>query len=333
MTDLHVLHTPPADLYATPADRLAERLPGPTLLYLQGAQDPPLFLSVLLHGNETSGWDALRSVLASARPLPRSVMLFVGNVEAAARCVRSLPGQVDFNRIWRGKHADTTLVSALLSQLAAQPLFAALDIHNNTGRNPHYSVITQITPQTLGLAYLFSDKAVLVEEPDSVLTRAVQAYCPATTVEVGPVNDPQSVTRTIDLLERYLRLETVPQERPDNLTLLRSLARVHVVDNVEFDFADAADAARLSKDDLVLTAGMEAVNFHPVLAGTEFGFTRKPLHRALKVLDPEHRDVTAEFLREEHGDISLTRQVIPAMYTTDRDVIRQDCLCYFMETI
>lgn len=333
MSELHVLTEPPAGLFNTPAERLLDKLPGPTLLSLPGRKQPALFISVLLHGNETSGWEALCKLLSETAELPRSLLLFIGNVAAAAQGMRSLPGQMDFNRIWKGRNDHTPLVDALLDRLAAQPLLTALDLHNNTGRNPHYSVVTEITPQTTGLAYLFSDKAVLVEEPDSVMTRATQQFCPSITVEVGPVNDPQSSQRTYELLKRYFALDEVPEEDPQTLNLHRSLGRVHVVDEVAFDFADEMDLARLSEDDLVLTAGMEAVNFHPIPAGTEFGFTRKPLHQTLRVLDPQHRDVTALFFEELHGDISLTRDVIPAMYTTDHAVIRQDCLCYLMERI
>ena len=325
--------SPPEGLFQTPARHLHDKLNGPTLLYLPGEIGPPLFVSVLLHGNETSGWDALCEVLGDSPTLARSIMLFIGNVEAAELGVRSLPGQDDFNRIWRGENVHSPMVNELLQKIAEQPIFAALDIHNNTGRNPHYSVITEINAKAMGLAYLFSDKAVLVEEPDSVLTRALQGLCPATTVEVGPVNDDQSVVRTVDLLRRYLELEEVPEEVPDNLTLHRAVARVHVLHDIEFDFADEMDAARLTTDDLVLTAGIEAVNFHPVPQGTEFGFTRLPLSHTLRVLDPLHRDVTAQFFEEEHGVVSLARPVIPAMFTTDHAVIRQDCLCYFMEEL
>lgn len=336
MKTLNVYEHAPEGLFDTPAEKLQELLGGPALIYLPGGVEPPLFISVLLHGNETSGWQALCEVMKTgleALHQPRSVILFVGNVLAAAQGLRSLPDQMDFNRIWRGENEYSALVREVMEHLSRRTLFAALDIHNNTGRNPHYSVLTEVTPQTCGLAFLFSDKAVLVEEPDTVLTRAVAHLCPATTVEVGPVNDPQSAVRTAELLRRYLELQAVLEESPECLTLHRALARVHVVEGATFDFADEADANHLSEDDLVLTAGMEAVNFHPLIAGTEFGFTRKPLHQTLVVLDPQHRDVTAQFLEETHGDISIRRPVIPAMYTTDHAVIRSDCLCYFMEEI
>ena len=335
-SELIILDEPPAGLFTIPAQELQSHLGGPALVSIQGEMDPPLFLSVLLHGNETSGWEALCEVMQALGPHQRpgrSILLFIGNVAAAAKGVRTLPGQTDFNRIWYGENESSQLVATVLQQLRAQPLFAALDIHNNTGRNPHYSVLTQVDEYTCGLAYLFSDKAVLVEEPDSVLTRAVAPLCPAVTVEVGPVGDALSVARTTTLLRRYLDLETVPMESPETLVLHRAIARVHVREGVQFDFADEASAEQLDRDDLVLTAGMEAVNFHPVLAGTQFGFARRPLSQCLQVLDPQHRDVTAQFFDEIHGDISLRRPVIPAMYTLDHTVVLQDCLCYFMEHI
>lgn len=330
---LSVLEAIPEGLFATPAEQLIHKLEAPTLLHIPGLRSPPLFISVLLHGNETSGWQALCRLLHNAGPPDRSIILFIGNIEAASQGLRSLPGQMDFNRIWQGQHPYTPLASSLLAALQAQPLFAALDLHNNTGRNPHYSVLTEITPQTTALAFLFSNKAVLVEEPDTVLTRAVQHLCPATTVELGPINDPRSTERCYELLRTYVALDAIPNERPGDLIMHRALARVHVIADVEFDFADDLSDSRATIDDLVLTAGMEAVNFHPITAGTEFGFTRKPLQSVLRVLDPQHQDVTTQYLEEIHGDISLVRSVIPAMYTTDREVIRQDCLCYLMEEI
>ena len=76
-------------------------LPGPTLIHLPGRRTEPLFVSVLLHGNEDTGLKAVQSVLAAHkhRELPRAVSLFVGNVQAAAAGQRPLPTQPDYNRV------------------------------------------------------------------------------------------------------------------------------------------------------------------------------------------------------------------------------------------
>ncbi len=336
MLEFSVLLEPPPGLFETPAARLVEKLSGPSVVVVKGDVEPALFISVLLHGNETSGWDAMCQFMNSQRAQQaprRTLILFIGNIEAAAEGVRSLPGQVDYNRIWRGSPntEEGRVAEELLAWLAGIPLFAALDVHNNTGRNPHYSVLTSITPHTLGLANLFSDKAVYVEEPDTVLSRALERFCPSTAVEVGPVRDVQSDARALALIESYAELRLLPTLQADEINLYRAVARVHVQEGVLFDFVDEVDEAQQLVDDLVLTGGLEAVNFHALPAGTPVGMTHMPLGRVLSVLDPQHRDVTQRFLSEENGLITFSRSVTPAMFTIDHDVIRQDCLCYLME--
>ena len=57
---LRIFDQPPAELWACSADELADKLGGPSLIRLPGRVPQPLFVSTLLHGNETTGWDAVR---------------------------------------------------------------------------------------------------------------------------------------------------------------------------------------------------------------------------------------------------------------------------------
>jgi hypothetical protein len=319
----------PAGLLDREARELHEFLGGPTLLRLSGARGPALFVSVLLHGNETSGWDGLRSWLRDHPELPRDLTVFIGNTVAAREGLRALPEQPDFNRIWRDADGvGAAVAAAVTGAIADEPFFAAVDLHNNTGHNPYYSVVTDLEPHNLGLAYLFSDKAVYVEEPDTVLTRVFAGRCPAVALEVGPVGDARCTERVVDYLERCVSLEAVPSASPESFSLFRSRVRVHVREGVEFSFeGDPAggDGA------LVLTGGVEAVNFHQLSRGTIFGTSPAPVELVLQVLDNEHQDVTGAYFEKDGETIVLKDSVVPAMYTTDPYVIRQDCLCYFME--
>ncbi len=327
---LAVLQDWPAGLEHVPAEALLGRLGRPTLLHLSGEANPPVFLSVLLHGNETSGWDGLRRLIADTLgrgiPLPRSLIVFVGNVRAAAAGVRTLPDQQDFNRIWRGAAgAGRDLADAVSVELDARPLFAAVDLHNNTGQNPHYAVLTQLAPDNYGLAYLFDDQAVYIREPDTVMTRVFDGRCPAVTLELGPVGDPRCADRAYDFLSRLMGLPRIPAPDMTRLRVYRTEARVHVPDDVAFSFAgDGLDTP------LVLTGGLEAVNFHELAAGTEFAATALPAGRALDVRDTTHAPVTERYFESRGGRLTLRQAVIPAMYTVDPAVVRQDCLCYFM---
>jgi len=79
----------PAGLLDCDATELHDHLGGPTLIHLAGETEPALFVSVLLHGNETSGWDGVRRYLLETRDLPRDITLFIGNTEAARAGMRA----------------------------------------------------------------------------------------------------------------------------------------------------------------------------------------------------------------------------------------------------
>ncbi len=65
---LHHIEGFPADLLDLPSGSLWHRLAGPTLFHVAGRHEPPLFVSVLLHGNEDTGWQAVQQVLKRHRP-------------------------------------------------------------------------------------------------------------------------------------------------------------------------------------------------------------------------------------------------------------------------
>ena len=65
--------------------------------------------------------------------------------------------------------------------------YANIDIHNNTGNNPHYACITSLNDRYLHLARLFSRTIVHFKKPVGVQAAALAAICPAVTIECGPL--------------------------------------------------------------------------------------------------------------------------------------------------
>ena len=106
----------PDMLLDVPATELWRHLRGPSLFRIPGRQAPPLFVSVLLHGNEDTGWRAVQAVLRQHRDatLHRPLLLFVGNIEAARARVRTLPHQDDYNRAWPGTLRPDTFTARML---------------------------------------------------------------------------------------------------------------------------------------------------------------------------------------------------------------------------
>ena len=150
----------PAGLLDKVAGELHELLNGPTLIHLPGERPEPLFVSVLLHGNEDTGWEALKTVLRKYQNqhLPRALSFFIGNVAAARYGQRHLPLQADYNRIWKGEGdgPEDVMVRQVLERMQELGVFACIDIHNNTGRNPHYACVNQLEHGFFHLARLFS---------------------------------------------------------------------------------------------------------------------------------------------------------------------------------
>ena len=163
---LTVLDHLPENILDKEAHELIEVLSGPTLIHLTGKLSRPLFVSVLLHGNETTGFYAVQRLLKKyqQQDLPRSLSIFIGNVEAAAVNQRRLDRQADFNRIWPGTEEDYLAEAHMMKQvveiMAEKNVFASIDIHNNTGLNPHYGCINLLDKKYLSLAGMFSNTGV-----------------------------------------------------------------------------------------------------------------------------------------------------------------------------
>jgi hypothetical protein len=333
---LNELHALPEGILDRDTRGLYVLLGGPTLIHLPGDRQPALFLSVLLHGNETVGWEALRALLRQrwARfgelRLPRALTVFIGNVAAAAVGVRHLPDQPDYNRVWPGSELAPTpehdLMRQVTERLRARGLFASLDIHNNTGLNPHYVGVNRLDHQTLHLARLFSRTLMYFRRPKGIQAMAMGEFCPAVTLECGKVGDLHGRDHASDTIDACLHLSALPQHPvpPHDIDLFHTVARVEVPEELSFAFPPATG-------DILFSPDLERFNFRELPRGTAFGRVNKNSGVYLDVRDEQGTDVYRRFFQVEDGELRLSTPVMPSMLTLNTDVIRQDCLCYLME--
>lgn len=327
---LHIYDQIPNGLLERDATRLHEILPGPSLIHLPGQKSDTLFISVLLHGNETTGWEATRKLLMKydKQPLPRSICLFIGNVAAARHGQRHLAEQPDYNRIWKGDgdSVEHQLARQVIEEVSKLELFAAVDIHNNSGKNPHYACVNRLDQSYLHLATLFGRTVVYFIKPDTVMSMAMTPLCPAVTVECGQPGMPQGTRHMLDYLDACLHLSEFPQHpvTPHDLDLFHTVATVKVPPELGVGFGN-------ERVDISLLPDIDRFNFNELPAGTAFGQVGRTGMQPFTVRDEQNRDVTARFFEINGHWIQTRTPVMPSMLTLDLEIIKQDCLCYLME--
>lgn len=334
MPTLKTFEALPAGLLEADATALEALLGGPSLIHLPGRRPEPLFLTVLLHGNETTGFEALKAVLRrwQGRELPRALSLFIGNVAAARAGLRRLPGQPDYNRVWPGTETpglpEAMLMAGVVEHMKRRRPFASIDIHNNTGINPHYACLVRLEPSFLHLARLFSRIAVKFERPLGVQATAVAGLCPAVTVECGKIGIQSGVAHTAEFIEAALHLDHYPQHAvaARDLEVLQTVAIVKVPPEASFSFDGSAADFRFRGD-------LDHLNFREMQPGAAFGHLAAASAARLLVVPGGPMPLQGDYFAYADGEIRLVRPVVPAMLTTDPLAVRNDCLCYLMERI
>lgn len=329
---LNVLESPPEHLLDAEPAELRRLLGGPTLLHLPGRRPEPLFLSVLLHGNEDTGYFAVRELLRRyrARGLPRSLSVFFGNVAAAELGLRRLDGQPDYNRVWPGAGPGDTpehrMMAVILDDLERRHPFASLDIHNNTGVNPHYACVNRVDHRYLHLATLFSRTVVYFTRPRGVQSLALSRLCPAVTVECGQPGQVHGVEHAREYIDACLHLTEIPVHpvAPHDIDLFHTVAIVKVPDGMPFGFDEGVDGLRLAPD-------LDRLNFRELAADTRLGWVTRGGGLPLQAWDELGSDVAGRYFGVEDGELRTRRPVMPSMFTRDERIIRQDCLGYLME--
>ena len=338
MTSLTITDQLPDGLLDRTAGELTEVLDGPTLIHLPGRRPEPLFVSVLLHGNEHTGFEAMRRILRHYRSLglPRALSLFIGNVAAARAGVRTLPKQKDYNRCWPGSEnggsAEAAILRRVTEDMAARRPFASVDIHNNTGTNPHYACVNRLDHRFFHLALLFSRTVVYFERPLGVQSAAFAELCPAITLECGQSGAVGAASHARGTVDACLNLSHHPEHGvdPHDIDLIRTFAIVKVPGGATFSFDGSPAEFRFRSD-------IDRLNFSEIPAGLSIGrrapgtSTRLDVGGASDTGEaPWALDGCFDY---EGGEIRLARPVIPAMLTRDSDAVRLDCLCYLMQRI
>ena len=321
-------HFPSELLDAKPQD-LHELLGGPSLITLTGESSQTIFISCLLHGNEHSSFSILKELLRDYKDkkLPKTLMIFIGNTQAAVESLRHLPGQVDYNRIWEGGNLpENKLALEVMKEASERDLFVSLDIHNNTGKNPNYGCINYHEEDFLKLASHFSEATVFFSEPRSAHSVAFGKLCPSMTIEAGLSDSLDGIEETKKYIEYLLSVEDlVWNEKRHPLNIYQTLARIKLNNQMKIDFNFQKNIGL----DFSFLPNIDDFNFKPLEAGTTIAYGEKL--EMLIVEDNDGNNITSKFFEIVEGELKVKHHFMPAMLTKVEYIIKKDCLGYIME--
>lgn len=331
-------HIPSAFLSITHRE-IKDLFDTPTLIHLKGEKQPALFISILLHGNEFSGLQIMQEILKKYQTidgykLPRDIWLFVGNVDAAQMGVRLRDGQIDFNRAWPGTpeaDSDTAiLIQEVMDRITQEELFAAIDLHNNTGQNPPYGCISAVNEKNKYLSSYFNHIAMVFQSPKGVSTMAFDDICPAITLECSTPGNVPAIKRAFELIDDLMHMDHFP-EKPlpaHDLQLVKNSATIKINADVTFCFEDEG-YSNTQGYDLILVRNFDHHNFTMLEKNEIFAYSK--VAKPFLVISPTGNDITGEIIQNDKGKISLKNALMPAMISMDKKIVLQDCLCYLLE--
>lgn len=329
---LQILNQFPGSLKNREPREIRQVFQSPTIIEMVGRQKQPIFISLFLHGNETTSFYILQKLeeYIVSTDLPRSLIIFVGNVYAAEQNQRFLPGQQDYNRIWSpGNTIEHGLAERVKDYVRKRaPLFASVDIHNNTGTNPLYACINKMESSFIYLASLFSRNLVFFQEPSSVQSVAFAEFGPSVTLECGRPGNKVGVDKAFQYLLDLMHLGSLDMARALNdVSIYQTVGRVVLKPQFAGQFCFGGGEKLL-----IFPEDFEKLNFSKLSQGEVFAHYNG-VSPPFFVYDQEGQDVFDQFFRIVNNEIRLKQPVIPSMLTMDQEVILQDCLGYLMKSV
>ncbi len=307
----------------------------PTLVRVPGTgQHRPRAVATLLHGDESTGAEAIITILKRRHIYPFDLYVVFGNVQAALAGGgfehRFLDDQEDFNRIWELNEPTTRqrmAADGILKILREARLESLVDIHNNSGDNPFYAIVVDERPETLQLATRFTTTLLHWDLLAHTLMEAMADVVTALAVECGLPGRPESTAFAIDGLRRYLGGKPLAADDRVDVDLLRGLRKVTVRPEVRFSFGGQLD----DSVDFVVDSQADGSNFVEVEKGHVLGHVVPGAASPLTVTAPDGTDVTAEHVDVVDGNVILLTRATPVMMTRTIAAARKDCLFYLCD--
>jgi hypothetical protein len=144
-------------------------------------------------------------------------------------------------------------------------------------------------------------------------------------VESGLPGEPQGVDAVVRYVSDSLELPDPVHHVEFDIDLFHTVAVVKVA-------AACSCGATGEGADVELDPVIERYNFREIPPGTRLAKVRGAGADCIEV-QPFKRSASNSWLNIQDGELTVARTVMPAMLTSDPEIVKWDCLCYLMERL
>ena len=326
---LHYLSEVPAGLNQANTSELINFLKGATVINVpsDNIHLPPVFISILLHGNEETGWLVIRELLQKYdNKFPRPTSILFGDLVAANASLRRFEDRADMNRIWHDGSTGTLSASLweLRQQLKQQKVAYAIDIHNTNGDNPPHAICVKKENNLDAIDFATGFSGIVLTYSLKLLTcmEAFAPICPTVTLECGKSGTTEGLTLAIEFVDAVLNDK--PLSPKANPQFYKVSARLQKKADQRVDFGEGIGEIIFPKD-------ADKLNFTTIPAGSEIAKLKNACNKPFIALDYNGNDVADKYLNQTQTKIVAKTDLMPAMIVPDRQIVNLDCLFYLLE--
>ena len=327
---LNFLDQLPDDLLTKSANELHDYLGGPTVLTIKGEETRKVIISILLHGNEISGWEIMKQWLTNlAKPPKLTTILLISNTQAAKENLRSIPNELDFNRLWKPNDPqlkDHELITNFYHKYINDDIEAVIDIHNNNGLNPCYAMClkNEAYVNAFDLAAGFNHNVISMMLELGTFMEVFAHQHKAVTIECGLPGNREGIDLGISYIDKLVNQKLSNSANSTKHNFLKS--RLTINPKIKIGFNGEVDGEIIFPHNYA-----KNWNFNLVKKGTKFAQLKNEINNPILEFNEKNEEIKSTKFTIQNKDVLVNEDFVPIMLVEDYKIIKQDCLCYTLE--
>ncbi len=287
-------------------------------------------VSVLIHGNEPSGFFAAYEFLRQKTIPQTNLAIVISSVRAARHeplfTHRAIPGEFDLNRrfgIVECRDRVTELAHHIVEYVRALCPELVVDLHNTSGQAPPFAVSISDHSSVRKMASLFCCTMVVTQLIVGSLMEQ-NFNCPIVTIECGGAGSDSSHALALEGLRRFAVLDSINELNDETVEVYMHPVRVKALPGLSLSYGGTVDPDA----DITLSQTIEQLNYGITPAGKPLGWLSRPLEQSLTAINDYGEDLIETLFENRQGRL-IARQNLKLFMATGRgDIALSDCLFY-----